>query len=154
MVYEKITLNRLSAALTVVVMIIGAIGLASCSDDEEVEEGGNVEIESDLVGTWSMVEAEGWGDTSYSPEYVRFYSDGTYVDVQIGDDFDGGTYVCRGDWRVSGNQLIMHETEGYLQGATYRYTIISQVEDKIVLNMIGVTSYLERVPDSTIDKYL
>ena len=147
-------LNRLYAALTVVVMVLGTVGLASCSDDEEVEEGGNVEIESGFVGTWSMVESEGWGDASYSPEYARFYSDGTYVDVQIGDDDDGGTYICRGDWRVSGSQLIMHETEGYLQGVTYRYDIVSQEEDKIVLSMIGVTSYLERVPDSVIEEYL
>ena len=147
-------LNRLYAALTVVFMVIGAVGLASCSDDEEVEEGGNVEVVSDIVGTWSMVESEGWGDTSYSPEYARFYSDGTYVNVQIGDDLDGGAYISRGDWRVSGSLLIMHETEGYLQGVTYRYTIVSQEEDKIVLNMMGVTAYLERVPDSVIEEYL
>lgn len=146
-------LNRLYAALTVVVMVIGAVGLTSCSDDD-AKEGGNVEIESGFVGTWSMVESEGWGDASYSPEYVRFYSDGTYVDVQIGDDDDGGTYICRGDWRVSGSQLVMHETEGGLQGVTYRYDIVSQEEDKIVLSMIGVTSYLERVPDSVIEEYL
>lgn len=146
-------LNRLYAALTVVVMVLGTVGLASCSDDEEVEEGGNVEIESGFVGTWSLLKTEGWGETTYLEEYVRYYSDGTYANVQF-DVEPGEAYVCKGEWRVSNGQFIMHETEGYLQGITYRFDIISQEEDKIVLSMIGRTAYLERVPDSVIEEYL
>lgn len=142
-------MKKLYSAIMLFAMMVAALGLTACGvDDKEDEIGGN---SSFLVGTWSVTSGQGWGGYTGDgeAEYLQFKSNGTYINVQ----FDDGLYITKGTWKVTGNELIMKETEGDLNG-TYTYTILNHSQSSLTLEMWGITVNLTKVPDSTIDKYL
>ena len=142
-------MKKLYSTIMLLAMMVAALSLTACGgDDEEDEIGGN---SSFMVGTWSVTSGQGWGGYTGDgeAEYLQFKSNGTYINVQ----FDDGLYITKGTWKVTGNELIMKETEGDLNG-TYTYTILNHSQSSLTLEMWGITVNLTKVPDSTIDKYL
>ena len=142
-------MKKLFSTIMLLALMVAAMGLTACGgDDEEDDIIGN---SSFLVGTWSVTSGQGWGGYTGDgeAEYLQFKSNGTYINVQ----FDDGLYITKGTWKVTGNELIMKETEGDLNG-TYTYTILNHSQSSLTLEMWGITVNLTKVPDSTIDKYL
>ena len=142
-------MKKLFSTIMLLAMMVAALGLTACGgDDEEDDIIGN---SSFLVGTWSVTSGQGWGGYTGDgeAEYLQFKSNGTYINVQ----FDDGLYITKGTWKVTGNELIMKETEGDLNG-TYTYTILNHSQSSLTLEMWGITVNLTKVSDSTIDKYL
>jgi hypothetical protein len=146
-------MKKLHSIMMLLALMVAAFSFTACSDDDDDFDDGGENI-SDFIGTWSLTHQEGWGtdDTVPPEEYVQFKSDGTYINVQDNDEEE--YYISKGNWKVENSELIMKETEGGLVGATYTYTILSHSKDKITLAVLGLKSYLERVPDSTIDRFL
>ena len=140
-------MKKLYSTIMMLAMMVAALGLTACGDDEEDIIGDS----SFLVGTWSVTHAQGWGFESDDdePEYLQFKSDGTYINVQ----FDDGLYITKGNWSATDTEIIMKEIEGDILG-TYTYKILNHTESSITLEMWGITANLTKVPDSTIDKYL
>lgn len=150
-------------------MAVFSLAVVSCGDDDDDEP---TNVDSDYVGTWSVQRVEGWGyDEDNSFEYVQLKSDGTYIDVQelteedIEDDEFLGFYtekekaqgyvVYRGEWSVSSNKLFLKvSTPTHFKGTTLTYDIVKKEKDKLTVSMLGITSYLIRVNDKTIEKYL
>ncbi len=142
--------------LMVALMTITAFALVSCSDDDDIELSVN-----SIVGTWSVEGGNAWGidasmsgsvlgDSFWIKEYIRFYEDGSLVDVaedQIGDDYE--LDISYGTWTLDGSSLNIRTN-----GVTYTYTVKDITKDKITVSMWGITSYLVRVSDSVIDQYL
>jgi hypothetical protein len=138
--------KKLFSTIMMLAMMVAAFGLSAYGGDEV-----NKDNSSFLVGTWSITSDQGQGGDAGNgePEYVRFKSNGTYINVQ----FDDGLYITKGTWKVTNNKLIMKETEGNLK-ETYTYTILNHSQSTLTLEMWGTTVNLTKVHDSTIDKYL
>lgn len=123
------------------------------SDDSE----NNQDATSSLIGTWQVTFVEGWGHSvtldGEETEYVQFKADGTYIDVIIKNE-EPHIRISLGAWSVMGNDLILREKDGRLAGSSFTYTILENETNKLTLSMFGATSYLIRVEDSEIEKYL
>ena len=131
-----------------------SLAFVSCGDDDDDEPSSSI---SDFVGTWSVQRVEGWGyvvDDSYF-EYIQLKSDGSYINVQKDEDEVKGYMVYHGKWNVSGNKLNLKiSTPSEWSGTTFSYDIIKKEKDKITMSMWEITSYLIKVSDDTIEKYL
>lgn len=134
------------------IMAASCLTFVSCGDDD-------YEGESDFVGTWSTQRVEGWGysvvmdDSDF--EYMQLKSDGSYIDVKADEYEDEGYNVSYGKWSVSNNKLNLKvSTPSEMKGTLLSYEIINKGKNKMTLSMLGITSYLVKVSDSVIEKYL
>lgn len=131
------------------------ISLTSCSKDDDKP------ISGDIVGTWECVETFAdnvdWGDLIDNDEwgnyldnykqYIRFSSDGSFVEVDIDDE---GTEVAKGTWSQSGNKITIKGND-MISGVA---SIVELTSNKLVIEMMGLPMTYKKVADSTIDKYL
>lgn len=130
--------------LFVAIFATMTLSLASCKDDKDEPEGG------DLVGTW-MVDQQ-----PLNTEYLQFSSNGDFVKVDVpGEVFDdpfwsAGTDVYRGKWSRNGNTINIV----YDDGDTFSVKIEKITSTQLHVVVLGIKGVYERVPDSTIDKYL
>ncbi len=143
-------------ALMVALMTVSAFALVSCSDDDDVKLS-----EASIVGSWSVDGGNAWGidasmsgsiygDSYWMKEYMRFYEDGSCVDIQESQMFDDYDLdISYGTWTLDGSSLNLR-----INGATYTYEVKDITKDKITASMWGITAYLVRVSDSVIEEYL
>ena len=105
-----------------------------------------------LLGTWMVDYNTGYGyEEDRDDEYMRFKSDGTFVNVI--DDEDG-VYIQHGTWKLTDNAIILRIIDGDLAGSSFTYTVLEKTSDKLTISLLGITVYLIRSSDSAIDKYL
>ena len=105
-------------------MTAGSLVLTSCSsDDDEIGDNNYAEM---IVGSWKNKIAidEDW----YGEWYIRFYSDGTYkdVDITVYSDYKDVEHSS-GSWSISGNKLILdgEEDSSYISKLTDSEMVIS-----------------------------
>ena len=126
----------------------------SSNDDNDGEEPSAPN--SEFIGTWSVLYAEGFGSNNVddSFEYIQLKSDGTYIDVQYDEYEKKGYTIDYGKWNVANNQLVLYVESGILKGSTFLYYIVKKEKDKMTVTMWGLTAYLIRIDDRVIEKYL
>ena len=131
--------------LFVAIFATMTLSLASCKDDKDEPEGG------DLVGTWKV--SDGW-DALDMTQYIQFKSDGTCINVVImGDMWSGiNDYLGEDDieieygkWSRSGDTLTING---------YDSTIVKLTSSKLEVRQLGITMSYVKVPDSEIEQYL
>ena len=137
--YLKLLLVALFATMT--------LSLASCKDDNDEPEGG------DLVGTWMADQQPA------NIEYLQFKSNGDFAKIDVpGEMWDDPdlkpiapeTEVMKGKWTRNGDIINIVYDDGVKTSCKIE-KITSKQLHVIVLGIKGV---YERVPDSTVDKYL
>lgn len=144
----KKCLERLMAA---VLLLTATFALGGCSDDDEGV------VEGSIVGTWkctSLKEAE----DLFGQQYVQFREDGTYIEVDITDDYvvdgevlwEGEVEILRGRWtqdgtsiHVSGPDIVSIDTQ-----------ITNLTDTRLTLTTVGIPLSYVRVDDSEIEQYL
>ena len=120
--------------------------LSSCGDDDE-PDGGN------LVGTW-MVDQQ-----PLNIEYLQFKSNGDFVKIDVPgemwDDpdmkpFAPETDVMKGKWARNGDTInLLYDDGGKISCKIEKIT-----SKQLHIIVLGIKGVYERVPDSTVDKYL
>lgn len=143
-------MKRITYLWTLVLAAIMAFTFTACGDDDDEP----TTTKSDFVGTWSLQEATGYGESVDDFEYLQLKSDGTYIDVQEDEDEAKGYTVDYGNWTASDSKLTLQISTGVLKGTSISYDIIQKDKNRITVSLFGVTAYLVKVSDSTIDKYL
>ena len=141
-------------------MLVGvcSMSLTACGNDDDELSGSGTD--SDYIGTWSVQYAEGWGlfdpDDFYEDgfSYLQFKSDGSFINVYYDEDEDKGYVVDYCKWSVSNDRLIIQLTTGDLKGTTMVFDIIHKEKNKMTITRLGFTTYLVKVSDSIIEKYL
>ena len=130
--------------LFVAIFATMTLSLASCKDDNDEPKGG------DLVGTWML------DQQPLNTEYLQFSSNGDFVKVDVpGEVFDdpfwsAGIDVYRGKWSRNGNTINIV----YDDGDKFSVKIEKITSTQLHVVVLGIKGVYERVPDSTIDKYL
>ena len=166
-------MKKYLSILVAVMLAAMSFTLTSCGDDEpdpvpgtivdEDDNGDNndnddpnnpQEIEELLIGTWQNPEAFE-PNRDYLARYIQFKNNGSCL--QIFEFEDGELYVNYGTWSLKGNTLYTtFETDlDAFEPITTALKILALNEKTLELDygMLGVFSF-NRVPDSTIDKYL
>lgn len=139
--YLKLVFVALFATMT--------LSLTSCKDDKDEPEGG------DLIGTW-MVDQQ-----PLNVEYLQFSSNGNFIMIDVpgemydDPDFDNPywnmeTEVFKGKWNRNGDTVNVVYDDG--DKASFKIEKITSKQLHIIV--MGFKGVYERVPDSTIDKYL
>ena len=140
-------MKKLYSTIMLLAMMVAALGLASCSSDDD-----NVGGSSSLVGTWKATDLKGWDVLdkygTWTGDYFQLKSDGTFLRVSS----NHAKYY--GDWKLSDNVLTLHYTDDALLGSRISYDVISQEQDSMVLAVWGLKIYCKRVPDDDINTYL
>lgn len=143
-------------AMVVIVATI-AISLTSCDKDSDLEM-------SDLEGAWKLQSSSGYGETKQYDEekwtYVKFMSNGTYVEVDHEDD--GDCSVQTGEcWVDSKTRTINVRLQSYkttkqysipLTGTTVGMEIVEKTDNKMTLRTLGVTATYVRVSNSEFEQ--
>ena len=130
--------------LFVAIFATMTLSLASCKDDKDEPEGGN------LVGTW-MVDQQ-----PLNIEYVQFSSNGDFIKIDVpGEIYDDPfwgmkTEVFKGKWTRNGDTVNIVYDDG--EKTSLRIEKITSKQLHVIV--LGIKGVYERVPDSTIDKYL
>lgn len=134
-----------------------AISLTSCDKDSDLEM-------SDLEGAWKLQSSSGYGETKQYDEerwtYVKFMSNGTYVEVDHEDD--GDCSVQTGEcWVDSKTRTINVRSQSYkttklysipLTGTTVGMEIVEKTDNKMTLRTLGVTATYVRVSNSEFEQ--
>ena len=143
-------MKKLYSTMMMLAMIVAALGFNACGGDSDDEEEGN-HNSSSIVGTWQSSSAEGWlfedGDeTGDEGDYIQFKKDGTFVHINFDE-----SEIESGEWKLNNERLVLHYND---DGTTLVYDVVSVNKKKLVLAIIGLTIYFEKVSDSSIEKYL
>lgn len=134
-----------------------AISLTSCDKDSDLEM-------SDIEGAWKLQSSSGYGETKQYDEerwtYVKFMSNGTYVEVDHEDD--GDCSVQTGEcWVDSKTRTINVRSQSYkttkqysipLTGTTIGSEIVEKTDNKMMLRTLGVTATYIRVSNSEFEQ--
>ena len=131
-------------------MTASSLVLTSCSsDDDEIGDNNYAEM---IVGSWKNKIAI--DDDWYGDGYTRFYSDGTYKDVEI-DMYYGSKEVTHssGTWSISGNKITMHVNDGISGLDTGTSTITKMTATEMVINAAGIDLTYTKITDSEFDSY-
>lgn len=144
-------MKQIYSTIMMLALMVAALSITACSGDDE-DNGDDGKSSSKIVGTWKGGDVEGWlldfddmiefGEA----DYFQFKDDGTFVRIYVEED-----EIEYGDWKLRNDRLIMHYKD---DGTTITYDVISVNKKTLVLSAIGLTFYLEKVPDSVIKKYL
>ena len=92
-------MKKLYSTIMLLAMMVAALSLTACGDDDEDEVGGNGNSSS-LVGTWDIVQAV-------------YYVEGEEPEYESGN----GAY-----WVFTANKLTVHDSEDLLNGKSVDYT--------------------------------
>lgn len=132
--YLKLLFVALFATMT--------LSLYSCKDDKDEPEG------SDLVGTW-MVDQSPLGI-----EYLQFKSNGDFAKINVPgelyEELGMKTEVEKGKWTRDGNTINIVYSDGFKTSVKIEKITSKQLH----VIVLGIKAVYERVPDSTVDKYL
>lgn len=134
-----------------------AISLTSCDKDSDLEMSG-------FEGAWKLQSSSGYGETKQYDEerwtYVKFMSNGTYVEVDHEDD--GDCSVQTGEcWVDSKTRTINVRSQSYkttelynipLTGTTVGMEIVEKTDNKMTLRTLGVTATYVRVSNSEFEQ--
>ena len=134
-----------------------AISLTSCDKDSDSDMSG-------FAGAWKVQSSSGYGETKQYDEeewtYVKFMSNGTYVEVDHEDD--GDCSVQTGEyWVDSKTRTINVRSQSYkttelynipLTGTTVGMEIVEKTDNKMTLRTLGVTATYVRVSDSEFEQ--
>lgn len=134
--------------LMVAILATMTLSLASCKDDKDKDEpdGGN------LIGTWMMEQPP------LNVTYIQFKSNGDFVrvdapyDDSVSNDFpfwDNEILIRLGQWVCNGDNCNI-----IFDGEKYSFKIEKITSKQLHIVVAGIKAMYERVPDSTIDKYL
>ena len=142
-------MDKITKKFSLFALIVAALSFTACGDDDIGDDGIS---SSEIVGTWMGGDIEGWlldfddmiefGEA----DYFQFKDDGTFVRIYVEEN-----EIEYGDWKLNNGNLIMHYKD---DGMTITYDVISVNKKTLVLSILGLTFYLERVSDSVINKYL
>jgi|GEM_PF-4252627 len=141
----------------VVIVAIIAISLTSCDKDSDSDMSG-------FAGAWKLQSSSGYGETKQYDEerwtYVKFMSNGTYVEVDHEDD--GDCSVQTGEcWVDSKTRTINVRSQSYkttelynipLTGTTVGMEIVEKTDNKMTLRTLGVTATYVRVSNSEFEQ--
>ncbi len=132
-------------------MATSSLVLTSCSsDDDESADGTN--YSEMIVGSWTnRITVD---DEYYSEDYIRFYADGTYKEVDITvvygmKDKD----VSTGTWSISGNKITTHVNDGISGLDTGTSTITKMTATEMVINAASIDLKYTKVADSVFEQY-
>lgn len=143
-------------AMVVIIATI-AISLTSCDKDSDLEM-------SDLEGAWKLQSSSGYGETKQYDEeewiYVKFMSNGTYVEVDHKGDGDcsvqtGECWVDSKTRTLNVRQQSYKTTDPYsipLTGTTVGMEIVEKTDNKMTLRTLGVTATYVRVSNSEFEQ--
>ena len=134
-----------------------AISLTSCDKDSDSDMSG-------FAGAWKLQSSSGYGETKQYDEerwtYVKFMSNGTYVEVDHEDD--GDCSVQTGEcWVDSKTRTINVRSQSYkttkqysipLTGTTIGSEIVEKTDNKMTLRTLGVTATYVRVSNSEFEQ--
>lgn len=147
-------MKKYLSILVAVMLAALSFTLTSCGDDDEEDEPANPADAELLIGTWQNPEAFE-PNRDYLARYIQFKNNGSCL--QIFEFEDGELYVNYGTWSLKGDTLYTtFETDlDDFEPITTALKILALNEKTLELDygMLGVLSF-NRVPDSTIDKYL
>lgn len=139
-------MKKLYSTIMMLAMMVAALGFTACGGDDEGDDGISSSM---IVGTWKPTNVEGWpnellekGDGSI----MQFKKDGSFIVVYLEDK-----EIEKGDWILRNDKLTMHYKN---DGFTFVYDVIRGNKKELVLAILGMTLYLERISDSEINKYL
>lgn len=137
--YLKLLFVALFATMT--------MSLYSCKSDDDEPDGG------DLIGTW-MVDQQ-----PIDIEYLQFKSNGDFAKIDVPGEmwndpdmkpFAPETEVMKGKWTRNGETINIVYDDG-----TKTSCKIEKITSKqLHIIVLGIKGVYERVPDSTVDKYL
>lgn len=131
-------------------MTASSLVLTSCSsDDDEIGDNNYAEM---IVGSWKNKIAidEDW----YGEWYIRFYSDGTYkdVDITVYSDYKDVEHSS-GSWSISGNKITTHVNDGISGLDTGTSTITKMTATEMVISAAGIDLTYTKVADSVFESY-
>ena len=132
--YLKLLFVALFATMT--------LSLASCKDDKDEPDSG------DLVGTW-MVD-----QSPMDIEYLQFKANGDFAKINVPgelyEEFGMKTEVEKGKWTRDGNTINIVYNDGFK--TSFKIEKITSKQLHVIV--LGIKAVYDRVPDSTVDKYL
>ena len=136
-------------------MIVSAVALPACSDDDDAPEDPNGTIDKNaVIGIWdpvSCIEVEKVNgvvvdESEEGVEYVysfEFFSDGTYSAYDnLSYGLEDLEYTAEsGEYYISGNKLTLKQIWEDGNSETFEYKIVSLTSDKAVLYYYETNEY-------------
>lgn len=132
--------------LFVAFFAVMSLAFTSCSKDDEPSGG-------DLVGTWML------DQQPIDVGYMQFKSNGDYIQISVPgemwDDMSDSPFspkieIFKGKWTRNGDTVTCLFDDG--DKTSFKIEKITSKQLHII--ELGIKGVYERVPDSTIDKYL
>ena len=129
------------------------MGIVKSIEFTNEDSGNGQETTPSIVGTWVYSYSDTWDNitselgTDTETLYIQFGADGTILRVEIKKN--SSVTVKRGSWKLINNYLTIT-----LNGYSTAFDIIDIQSNSLVLSVLGMIVYYERVSDSEIEKYL
>lgn len=146
--------------LFVAVFATMTLSLASCKDDKDEPDGG------DLVGTWEVTNA--FTSALTQEVFEKFEKDGTYYEIVVAlDDYpwNGEIDITVGKWERNGSTIKAYDGKIYTFSKNGRLIESDKMIDtdiridkltnnELSLSVMGIQMNYKKVDDSKANKYL